>query len=533
MRNIIRKAVLVILFCLIASNALASDIYQQSIMFEAIQRGDVQKIQELLTGGFDPDECIVVKETGLMLAAERGQTEIVKLFLKHGANVNKKVYDGIRQIDTSPVMFATKQAEIMKVLIAAGADITFQSRDETVLAKALAEGNTDVVKILLNAGIKLSNIYEGAMLGDITYVSQFANQSTINNYFGRDANTPLTGCVKKGNAEMTELLLKKGANPNMANRLGETPIILAVKSQDLNIVKLLAQYGADLSSRRQAMYPNQLTLESPLILAVNKPDTFKILVEFGARPVDLLEAAVIGDTESVKQFIANGADVNAGEVFTPLMAAADTGNVEVIRLLLNSGADIEKSNRLGLTPLMMAAGKGNLHAVNELIAAGAKINATSRVRNFSALAAAAANGHNEIINELVKAGAEVNQKCGTELEALSVAAYSGNLTAVKLLAALGARPSYYALYSAELQKHYEIVEYLLSTGMDVNEKDRNGATYLEHAAVMGDEEMVRLLLSHGADINARDANGVTALGHAGICGKYFLFDLLKEYGATI
>lgn len=528
-----KKIILVIMLCLVTNNALASDFYQKCIMFEAIKRGDIPKVQELLDMGFDPDDDVVVQETGLMLASTNGQTEIVKLFLNHGANVNKKIYDTIFRKDNSAVMNATKQVEIMKLFIAAGADLTVQQKDETVISKALAEGNSDVIKLLLNSGIKSSNIYEAAMLGDIKYIAQFDNRPLINKSFGKDGNTPLIGCVKKDNAEMTEFLLKQGASPNIANNSGETPILMAVKSHDLRIVKLLVQYGADLNYRRQKLEFNQIIMESPLILAVNKPEILKVLVEYGVKPIDLLEAVIIGDTDSIMRYIHDGADVNQGEILTPLMAAADSGNVGIMKLLLNNGADVGKANRIGLTPLMVAAGKGNLDAVKELIAVGAKVDNTGRMYKFSALSAAAANGHCEIINELVKAGADVNMNSAGGVDVLTVATSSGKLESVKLLIALGGKPNYEALSRAVSKKHYDAVEYLLNLGMDVNEKDRNGATYLESAVVVGDAEMVKLLLAHGADVNSRDANGVTALGHAGIYAKYFLIDLLQSYGATI
>lgn len=528
-----KRLLLVILFCLVANVASAGDFDQACIMFEAIGIGDAQKVEELLEGGFDPNQDVVVRTDGLSLAADKGQMEIVKQFLKHGADVNRKTYDVIFRTVSTPAMHAVQHAEVMKLLIAAGADVNFQFQGETILSGALEKGTPDVVKLLMSSGARLSNVYEAAMLGDATYINQYGNPASLNQRYGRDGKTPLIGCVKKGNMELTGLLLQKGADPNMADNARETPILIAVKAQNLNMVKLLAQYGADLRYRRMQISPQQIALETPLVLAVKKPEIFKFLAESGAAPSDLLEAAAIGDVESSKQFIDAGADANEGEWLTPLMAAAAGGNIEVIKLLLGSGADIGKPSRSGVTPLMMAAGKGNLAAVKELISAGADVNATSRVLAFSALAAAAANGHGEVVNELLNNGADVSLKSGGGFDALSASAFSGNLSMVKQLIQFGAVPGYETMYRAMLDKQYDIVDYLLSRGMDSNEKDRNGASYLEHAVVMGDEKLIKLLLTHGADINSRDANGVTALGHAGICHKYFLFDLLQSHGATL
>lgn len=528
-------ALIIMLLCFFSNSVSASDFYQECIMIEAIDRGDISKVQELLDGGFEPNQKVVIEQTGLMLAAGKGQTAIAKLFLDHGSDVNKKIYNRYQQRYNSPLMAATKHADIMKLFIAAGANLNDQTGTETVLSKALAEGSQDVAVLLLKSGVPISNLYEAAMLGDKNYISQNANASNINWSFGKNG-TPLIASIIKNDLTMTELILKLGANPDMASNSGEIPLLEAVKAKNLGMIKLLSLYGANPNSRRLTgaieYRSSYVTIETPLILAAKDPELFKILKGFGAKPMDINEAAILGNVETVKEFINNGADVNSGQPITPLIAAADGGNAEVIQLLLANGADITRTTTRGITPLMVAAEKGNLEAINTLIAAGANVNAVSNTFKFSALIIAAAKGHLEVITSLVNAGADLTLQ-SSGLETLAVAAGEGNLDSVKLLVSLGAKPTHQTMYRALLNKRYDIMEYLLSTGMDINEKDRNGATYLESAVVMGDEKMVRLLLAHGADVNSRDANGVTVLGHAGLSAKYFLFDLLQSNGGII
>ncbi len=121
---------------------------------------------------------------------------------------------------------------------------------------------------------------------------------------------------------------------------------------------------------------------------------------------ELIDAAFSNDFQKVNELISQGVDVNAmfdmtGD--TPLTAAADKGNTEMVRLLISKGADLEAWS-LGGTALMRAANEGRAEVVKLLIESGADVNAMTR-GGESALSLAEKNGHADVVQLLRQAGA--------------------------------------------------------------------------------------------------------------------------------
>ena len=149
---------------------------------------------------------------------------------------------------------------------------------------------------------------------------------------------------------------------------------------------------------------------TPLISAVkNNPDpkVSEFLIQSGAKvnvtdsqgKSALIYASEKGNLDVVKALIASGADVNPDSYSTPLKAAVDNGNAEIVKVLLNAGADPNKGN-----PLPTAARDGNLEIVKTLIAAKADVNASDY--SDTPLKAAARGGNGEVVKALLNAGAK-------------------------------------------------------------------------------------------------------------------------------
>ena len=139
----------------------------------------------------------------------------------------------------------------------------------------------------------------------------------------------LEEAVNSGNKEVVELLLKHGANPNIENKNGDTPLFVASKSDDNknDIVELLLKHGAD---------PNVINNRfiSPILLASNR-----------------------GHTDIVELLLKHGADVDVYDLhgFTPLMMACVTGKYDTVKFLLENGAEVNVKNNNGETPLSLAS----------------------------------------------------------------------------------------------------------------------------------------------------------------------------------
>jgi ankyrin repeat protein len=222
-----------------------------------------------------------------------------------------------------------------------------------------------------------------------------------------------------GALETMALLLERGADPNAKNRRKSTPLHWAI--HDEAKVRALLARGAAVNGK-------QVEGRTPLYLAASLGDganIVRVLLEHGADPS--LAAA-------------NGQ--------TPLMAAAVRGHMEVLRLLLDAKADVNAKNGAGETALMLAASSGSPRAVGLLLDRGADARVRTK-RNETALGNAATAGVEETVRLLLDAGAEVNVRNIRGYSPLMLAAGSDAAPAgiIRSLLARGADTSYTADYA--------------------------------------------------------------------------------------
>ncbi len=152
---------------------------------------------------------------------------------------------------------------------------------------------------------------------------------------------------------------------------------------------------------------------------------------------------------------------------------------------------------------MKAAGKGQLDVVKLLLDRGADVNARDS-RGYTPLLSASEMGHLDIVKQLLEGGADVNARDSHGYTPLLLASQMGYL---------------------------DVVKHLLEKGADVNAKRHKGFTALMVASRVGYLDFVKLLLDKGADLNARDSNGLTALGWALKEKHDETAAFLKAYGA--
>lgn len=136
----------------------------------------------------------------------------------------------------------------------------------------------------------------------------------------------------------------------------------------------------------------------------------------------LYEAAATGDVAQVKEHVGKKADLNAPDTFgnTALSYAVEAYNVDVVKILLDGGANPNAKDRNGATPLMTACISGQLDVVEVLVAGKADLAAKDRT-GATALHGAVMMGRYEIVETLIKAGADVNAKDNAGQMPLSVA----------------------------------------------------------------------------------------------------------------
>jgi ankyrin repeat protein len=227
---------------------------------------------------------------------------------------------------------------------------------------------------------------------------------------------------------------------------GTTDLVNAVRSGDLAKVSSVIASGADVNERdragqKTAMHwaaktGNRAAMEA-LVAAKADPN---VKDRQGRTP---LWSGVETDVEVVKFLVDKGADVNARDLIksTPLLWASGFGKPETVAFLLSKGADVKATDDNGWTPLIWAAGLGQPMTVDILVKSGADLTVADQTAGDTALLRAARTGKPESLKILIAAGADVSVKNKAGQTALHLAAASGNVEKVQQLLAAKADPA--------------------------------------------------------------------------------------------
>lgn len=244
-----------------------------------------------------------------------------------------------------------------------------------------------------------------------------------------DQEPPLISAAGTGDVVRAKVLLAEGADVNVRNKAGESPLHKAAIQGHNEIVMLLIDNKAD----------------------VNAQD------KDGKSP--LRGAAWAGHTNVVETLLAHGGDVNVPTTsgLTPLHSAAANGRKNIVDLLLAHGADVNAMTTNGLTPLHSAALMNSKDVVEVLLAHGANVNA--QADGFTPLFLAVHKGYKEVVKMLLAHGADVNSSANT-LTPLSGAAANGDKDMVELLLANHAEVDASAVVSAAMAGRITIAKML-------------------------------------------------------------------------
>jgi ankyrin repeat protein len=432
-----------------------------------------------------------------------------------------------------------------------------------------------------------SEIADAAMRGDREAVRAALAARADVNAAQVDGTTALHWAVERNEVELAEILLTAGARVNARTREGVTPIQLAAINGSAPMLGRLIKAGADPNA------PLTPGGDTALMLAARtgKADAVRLLIEARADvnakehwggTTALMWAVAEGHAEAARMLIAAGADVNAqshyvapanGRGFegrtpaasrteekveefasgwlTPLMFAARDGSLELTRILVGAGADVDAAAGDGKAALALAIFNGNYDVATFLVDKKADVNMADAQR-FTPLFWAVDRRNMEtapnfpwmvtadplpLIRKLLDAGANPNALVDNTPRArmragsprivfatpLMRAAFSGDLELVKLLLAKGADPNIRSKdYETMLEaaaglgfiqgyskgkpsaERLEVVKLLVGLGADVNAADDYGITALMAAANMGDMSIIQYLVDRGADLGAYD-----------------------------
>jgi ankyrin repeat protein len=320
----------------------------ETVLMTAARTGSVEAVRALLDRGADLHRREPLKgQTALMWAAAENNAAAVKLLIERGANLNERSKGG----SFSPYLFAVRGGHVAAAtaLIDAGADVNEAMPDGTsALVLAVINAHYELASVLLDRGADPRADGQGW-----TALHQIAWSRRHNAGFN------LPGPVATGGVDSLDLVRKlvaRGAdvnarqkreprdgNRNLLNRLGSTPFLLAAKSADVPLMKVLLESGADAS-----IATNNGT--TPLMAAAGVG-----IWAPGENPGSHEEALA-----AVKlAFEAGSNDVNAidKEGETALHGAVYRGGaIPVMQFLIDKGSRLDVVNKKGWTPLTAADG---------------------------------------------------------------------------------------------------------------------------------------------------------------------------------
>jgi ankyrin repeat protein len=255
----------------------------------------------------------------------------------------------------------------------------------------------------------------------------------------------------------------------------------------------------------------------------------------------LHRASYCGQVEVVRLIVNRGADINIRDVNnnTALHLAAESGSVDIIQLLLDKEMSVDLTNKHGSTPLHVSAQFGKLEATKTLVERGAAINKTNK-SGVTALMVAAHFGKLEIFRYLTEAGADINiRNYNNNNTVLHYAAGSGSVDIIQLLldkgksANLPTKDGFTPLHVCAKFGHLEATKCLVERGADINKVNEHKVTPLMVAAEHRKLEIFQYLTELGADINIRNAFNNTALDYAHESGSADIIKLLLDKGMSL
>ena len=416
----------------------------------ACENGNADLVRLLLKSGADANQTFTNGETPLMMAARTGRVPVMQLLLEHGANLEAK--EKLRGTTALMWAAANSNAEAVRLLVSKGADINAHSAtvapgrqpylappgreriqefiDGTGLRGAIVEQEKPDTKA---PGAKddaasreaAKERFDAEIVAAKGAISKFPKPAPYAKRGPRQFGglTPLLFAAREADLESVKVLLAAGVDVNQTSEYGWTALLVATQNRAYQLGVFLLEHGAN---------PNLANVGgwNPLYLATDnrniergeyptrKPDMdhldfIKRLIAAGADPNQRMHSSTETRTVFTNQWLYE-------EGATPFLRAAQSGDVVLMKLLLEHGADATIPTDHGVTPLMVASGIGwvegvtyewtpqsTLDAVKMLLDMGANPNAQDVLDGRTALMGAAHKGRNDVVQLLVDHGANL------------------------------------------------------------------------------------------------------------------------------
>jgi ankyrin repeat protein len=250
----------------------------------------------------------------------------------------------------------------------------------------------------------------------------------------------------------------------------------------------------------------------------------------------LWEAVGKGDTAQAAAALSAGADVDATHPFTgnvPLFLAVERRNLELVTLLVQSGADVGHVNKAGFQAIHLAALNNQKAMIELLLKHGAQLESPSK-DGASAIHLAARRGHKELLGELKRLGAKLDAEGAFGLTPLMEALQRNDVATTRLLVELGADLAHFDRLGRTplmLCRDSLMADFFRKHGAGLDFSRQPGPHPLTEAIRTGNQSLAIWLIHAGCSVHATDERGWPALLLARRAGMEAVIDLLLSRGA--
>ncbi|KAF5713778.1 ankyrin 1 [Fusarium mundagurra] len=395
-------------------------------MYKAAKSGLSGAVTRLLQLGVSPNPpkgITPYDNSYIHAAAVHNHVTTAKLLIDAGASPTAVDNQGYTPLQKA-IWWAS--GETVEFLLSNGASINDQGKENLTTTGATAMwGSFAALEVILSRKDEVEHLMDDSDWNPVIRAVEYENKKCLKlllshgfspNIVSSKGETALRLAIQNKRLDFCKMLLESNADPDLAPDKVNTPLIQAISEGDLDIVKLLIENKATVDKREAP--PDDGWSRTPLQVAVdwNRPEIVQYLLEKGPDPdardsdgIPVIGAAVSGGHINMVQWLVDAkADVNAAyheNKLTPLHEACP--HPEVVRLLLEHGADINKANADSRTALNFAIVANNLITVQVLLDSKTKpdINADTI---YWDLRMVIASGYIEIVEKMLEAGVDVN-----------------------------------------------------------------------------------------------------------------------------